>query len=362
MTTYLGIATAALILSRLATVAITRLAAKYHLTMPVRPRDQHDKPTPRIGGVAMFAAFWLVIWGLYALDPAQLSFIDRQFAGIDANLFGVFLASVLLLIVHLYDDMKGLKPAPKFAAMVGAGALLALFGIRIWWLSNPLGGPNIILDPWQSHLLVIAWTVLIINVVNFLDGLDGLAAGVSGIAATILLLLALEPFIGQSQHAILAAALLGVVLGFLPANIHPAKIFMGDSGSTFLGLMLAVLSIISGAKVATAFLVLGIAIIDALWVVGKRAFSGRLPWTAGRDHLHHKLLDLGMTHAQIVYLYWGISALLGYLALRLTDLPQSEATKSKVAAIGWLGALMLALFGLIFLLEWRKKWQHGKIS
>lgn len=355
MTTYLGIATAALLLSWLFTLLTIKIAAKFRLFYPIRPRDSHAKPTARIGGVAMFAAFWLIVWGLYALDPSRLDFIDWKIIGLDANLLGVFLASVVLLAVHLYDDLKGLKPAPKLASMIVAGALLAIFGIRIWWLSNPLGGPNIILEAWQSHLLVVLWTVLVINVVNFLDGLDGLAAGVSGIAATVLLLLALTPFVGQPHHAILAAVLLGVILGLLPSNLHPAKIFMGDSGSTFLGLMLAVLSIISGAKVATAFLVLGIAIIDALWVVGRRIFSGRPPWAAGRDHLHHKLLDLGLTTPQIVILYWGISAFLGYLALRLSNLPQVEATQSKVQAIGGVAVVMLVLFALIFFLEWRKR-------
>ncbi len=354
MTTYLGIAAAALAISCLLTVVITRLAAKYHLALPIRPRDSHDKPTPRLGGVAMFAAFWLVVGFLYLQDPSRLDFIDWKIVGLDANLLGVFLASILLLAVHLYDDIKGLKPAPKFAAMIGAGAILALFGIRIWWLSNPFGGANIILEPWMSHLIVVTWTVLVINVVNFLDGLDGLASGVSGVAATVLLLLALTPYIGQAEHAILAAALLGTILGFLPSNLHPARIFMGDSGSTFLGLMLAVLSIISGAKMATAFLVLGIAIIDALWVVGKRALAGRLPWTAGRDHLHHKLLDLGLRTEQIVILYWSISAALGYAALRLSNLPQAEAARGKFEAIGILAFVMLALFGAIFLLEWRR--------
>lgn len=358
MTTYLGIVATTLLVSRIVTILITWLASKYHLAMPVRPRDSHNKPTPRIGGVAMFVAFWFVIWLLYARDPSQLNFIDWKPLDLDANLLGVFLASVVLLAVHLVDDLKGLKPVPKLASMIIAGALLALFGIRIWWLSNPLGGPNIVLTAWQSHLLVIFWTVLVINVVNFLDGLDGLAAGVSGISATVLLLLALTPYIGQPQHALLAVVLLGVILGFLPSNFHPAKIFMGDSGSTFLGLMLAVLSIISGAKVATAFLVLGIAIIDALWVVGRRILSGRLPWAAGRDHLHHKLLDLGLTTQQIVILYWAVSAFLGYLALRLSNLPQIEATRGKVQVIGAVSLAMVVLFGIIFLLEWRRKWQQ----
>src|SRR3990172_4834451 len=167
MTTYLGIATAALLVSRVLTLALIKLSQKYHLAFPIRPRDAHDKPTPRIGGVAMFVAFWVIVAVLYFQDPSRLNFIDWKIIGLDANLLGVFLASVLLLAVHLYDDIKGLKPAPKFAAMVGAGVILALLGIRIWWLSNPFGGANIVLAAWQSHLLVVAWTVLVINVVNF---------------------------------------------------------------------------------------------------------------------------------------------------------------------------------------------------
>jgi UDP-GlcNAc:undecaprenyl-phosphate GlcNAc-1-phosphate transferase len=351
---------AALFLSTGATYLVRHFALKRGLITPKKPRsrDIHKTATPRLGGVALFAAFWVVVAILYSLFPSRLSFIDWKILGLDANLLGVFLGSALLLGVHVLDDIRGVSAGWKLTSHIAAGALLALFGIRIWWLSNPFGG-TIYLDPWQSHLLVIGWTVLVINVVNFLDGLDGLASGVSGIGGVVLLLLALTPYIDQTNSALLLAVFIGAIVGFLPWNFHPAKIFLGDSGSTFLGFLLATFSIISGAKVATAFLVLGVAMLDAVWVIGRRILSGVAPYRADRKHLHHRLLDLGLTQPQIVLFYLAISAAFGWIALRFSRLPINEATQGKLTAMLWLLSVVGATALVVVFLEARKRWNYS---
>lgn len=350
----------AAVLSTGLTHVVRNFARKYGLILPKKPRlrDIHRSATPRLGGVALFVAFWAVVAVLYALNPDRLHFIDWKVLGLDANLLGVFVGSLLLLVVHVVDDLRGVSAGGKLASHIAAGALLALFGIRIWWLSNPFGG-TIYLDPWQSHLLVVAWTVLVINVVNFLDGLDGLATGVSGIGGVVLFLLVLTPYINQTNSALLLAVFVGAILGFLPWNFHPAKIFLGDSGSTFLGFFLATFSIISGAKVATAFLVLGVAILDAIWVIGRRLLAGIAPYQADRKHLHHRLLDLGLTQPQIVLFYLAVSAAFGWIALRFSRLPITEATQGKVQAMLWLLAVVGFTALVVVSLEARKRWNYS---
>lgn len=300
------------------------------------PRKIHDQPTARLGGVAVFAAFWLVIWTTFFAAPGKLHFSDWKIAGVDANLLGVFLASVLLFAVGLIDDIRPLPPLPKFLTQLAAGGLLAAFGIRIWWLSNPLGGANIVLEPWQSHALIILWVVLLTNAINWLDGLDGLAAGVTAIAAIVLFLLSLAPFVNQPHTALLAAALAGSALGFLPANFHPARIFLGDAGSMTFGFLLATLSVISGAKLATAALVLGVAITDAFFVIIRRLAAARPPWLPDRRHLHHRFLAAGFGHRESVLFFWIIAAAFGAVAL-------ASKTREKLIAA-------TVLFGLVFIL------------
>lgn len=332
-----------LILSLALTPLARFLAQKYQLAIPQpRPRDVHGKPIPRLGGIALFISFWLIVIAYWLLAPGKLHFVDEKILGIDKNLLGVFLGSLILIIVGVVDDLKGVKPWPKLFWQTAAAYLVVAFGIKIWWLSNPLGGASIILDNW-TYLLVPLWIVIIINVINWLDGLDGLADGISLIALIVLGFLSIAPNVSQPATALLCVILAGAALGFLFFNFNPAKIFLGDSGAMFLGFMIAVAAIISGAKLATAALVLGIPILDALWVVGRRIISGKSPMVADKLHLHHRFLEIGLSQRQTVLILYAIAAGFGVVALQ-------NGTHGKLVAALWLLAIMVIMgTGLVFL-------------
>ncbi|MCL5795263.1 MAG: undecaprenyl/decaprenyl-phosphate alpha-N-acetylglucosaminyl 1-phosphate transferase [Patescibacteria group bacterium] len=327
---------ASLILALIFTPAVLILAKKYNLSLiKPRERDVHKTAIPRLGGVALFISFWLVIIGYLVFTPDKLHFVDAKILKIDQNLLGVILGSTLLLILGIVDDIKSVKPVPKLLWQIIAASLVVIFGIKIWWLSNPAGGANIILGN-LTYIFVPLWIVLIINVMNWLDGLDGLADGVSFIALIILTILSLKPTVNQPATALLCTVLAGASLGFLFYNFNPAKIFLGDSGSMFLGFMIAVAAIISGGKIATALLVLGIPILDAFWVILRRIFTGKSPMTADNLHLHHRLLQAGLNQKQTVIVFYFIAALFGIFALQ-------NGTQGKMIAGLWLVGIIVIM-------------------
>jgi UDP-GlcNAc:undecaprenyl-phosphate GlcNAc-1-phosphate transferase len=179
--------------------------------------------------------------------------------------------------------------------------------------------------------LSLLWMVGLANTINFLDGLDGLASGVSGIAAVIMFGLALGPRVDQPAVAMLAIIVAGAAFGFLPYNFFPAKIFMGDSGAYFLGLVLAMLAIYSGAKLATLALVLGVPIVDSLWVAVRRLAQKRSPFRADRQHLHHLLVDAGWSQSRAVIMMYALVTGFGLAALILDSF-------AKLLVLGGLGA------------------------
>jgi UDP-GlcNAc:undecaprenyl-phosphate GlcNAc-1-phosphate transferase len=203
------------------------------------------------------------------------------------------------------------------------------------------------LGNWQFHITPIAnlvsliWMVGLANTINFLDGLDGLAAGISGIAAFIIFLLAVGPRVDQPLVALLAIILAGAAFGFLPYNFHPARIFMGDSGALFLGLALAMLAVYSGAKLATAALVLGFPIIDAMWAATRRLARGRSPFRADRMHFHHLLLDAGLSQRQAVLTLYAVAAAFGGVALMVGSFAK------LVALIVLIFLMAVAIAGLL---------------
>ncbi|MFY9484375.1 MAG: MraY family glycosyltransferase [Patescibacteria group bacterium] len=331
LTTFLSALGATLII----TPFVRRFANSVGLMDKPGPRRVHTKPTARGGGLAIFFGFWLVLGTTLLIAPDQLRFIERQVFGIDQNLIGVFLGGAILLGVGLWDDYRPLQPGVKLVWHFVAAVMPVLFGIRIWWFSHPFGGPNIVLGNW-TYLLVPLWLVLMINVMNWLDGIDGLATGIAGIASAILFALSLTPFVAQPATAFMAVALAGATFGFLPYNFHPAKIFLGDSGSQFLGYMIGIFAIISGGKVATASLVLGIPILDAIWVIARRIAYRQSPFKADRRHLHHRFLDIGLTQRQTVLVYYLIALLFGMIAL-------GTKTYGKFVAGVWLVGLMAVI-------------------
>lgn len=311
--------------------------------------------TPRLGGLAVFGAFFAVLW-LY------LPSITPHFR--PGQLTAFALAAAALVAVGVIDDKWGVPPALQLLVHIAVAVVLVAVGMGIEEVTNPFGG-RIDLHQWQlqvpfseagrfiqlpADLITVAWVVLVINAINWLDGLDGLAAGVGGISAVTLALLSLSAAVGQPHVALLAMVLAGSLAGFLIFNFHPAKIFLGTAGSTFLGFTIATLAIISGGKVATAVLVLGFPILDALTVIIRRSATGGVPWRADTKHFHHQLLARGWSVRRAVLFIYILSALFGALALL------AGTTSLKLLAF----VLLLVLLASILL--WLTKTKPARAS
>jgi len=342
------------------TYSVKILAEKFGFLDRLSPRKIHPKPIPRLGGVAIVVTFILLVIAYNLITP-RLAFSPFQVFLFDKRLLGVLLGALVLLIVGVLDDIRNIAPWKKLFWHLVAACLVVAFGLGITYIRLP-GGEHLNLDNFiipvsflgkyhfqfvvWGDLLSIFWIVLLINTLNFLDGLDGLAGGISIIAATAIFFLSLS--LNQPAAALLAIIFAGAVSGFLPWNFNPAKIFMGDSGSMFLGYMLGVLSIISGGKMATAFLVLGVPVLDVGWVVLRRLFKGKSPFEADKLHLHHRFLTAGLTQRQAVILLYLISIVFGIVAV-------SVGTREKIQAVWWLLGLMGALVIALIILEWKKR-------
>lgn len=346
----------------LATTFVVALAVTAALTPPLirlsqregwvaqpGPRHVHRQATPTVGGLAMiagFAAALLLSFALDGLDPAL------QRSPFEYLRLGLLLTGAsLVAAVSLIDDLRDLPAMPRLAVHIVA-ALVAV-GPYLWEQSLEPEARGIVLtafnfpfirqvhlhdlSPWLAIAATIFWIAGMQNMVNWADGLDGLAAGVTLIAATVLAIhtLSLEP--PQYTVAMLPLALAGACAGFLPYNFHPAKTFMGDVGAMTLGYILGVSAIIGGAKLATALLVMGVPLIDGAWLIAARIARGRSAARSGRDHLHHRLLDLGLSQRQVVLSYYTLSAVFG--AIGLLAIPPA----AKLLALLVLGALVLGL-------------------
>ena len=245
----------------------------------------------------------------------------------------------------IIDDIKALDALPKFLIQILAAAIVVIGGeLKIEVLTNPFVFSNaayIVFPEWISVIISILWIVFITNAVNFIDGLDGLAAGVSAIMSVSLVFISTR--LGEYSVAVVGVALMGACFGFLPYNFNPAKIFMGDTGSTFLGFMLACLSIQGVFKsyaiisFAVPLLILGLPLFDALFAMIRRILKGQSPMKADRGHLHHRLIDMGFSQKQTVFILYMISGILGLSAIILAE-------------SGTLRAVILLLFVLVLLL------------
>jgi UDP-GlcNAc:undecaprenyl-phosphate/decaprenyl-phosphate GlcNAc-1-phosphate transferase len=243
------------------------------------------------------------------------------------------------------DDYLDLRARWQFLGQFGlAGAAVAL-GIGISFINNPFGAGLIVFDDPFVIGFTVLWIVGMINSMNFIDGLDGLSSGIALIAAVTLGVLSLSRQINQPFVALLCLALAGALFGFLRWNFHPASIFTGTGGTMFVGYTLAILSILGSAKVAVALLVLGVPIIDTFWIIVRRLIAGRSPFTPDRGHIHHRLLDLGLTHRGAVVLIYLICVGLAILSLILSGANQVYAFLGVFVATGAV-LLLLAWGGL----------------
>ncbi len=338
----------ALALSFLLTGLIGRLCRRLGWLDQPSERRVHRVPVPRLGGVAIFLAFLLT--ALLVYWPGSLH---------EALVYIGFLpAALFITAVMAYDDVVGLPPGIKLGLQTVAVVLLILPGLvfgsahehgaLISYVNNPLKIAHLLNAATLDIPLLLAlpftwfWTVGMMNTINFVDGLDGLAGGITMIASIVLMVVSV--LLGQDLVAVLCGIFAGSVLGFLPHNWHPAKIFMGDSGAMFLGLTLAVLANIGGAKVATVLLLLGIPVLDVALVILQRLRGGRGAMHYDMRHLHHKLLSSGFSQRQIVLLYYSLTGFCGLLAVLALILPDALPLASSISIEG---ASLAHLIGLI---------------
>lgn len=299
----------AFLISFFTTPVAKKIAFKVGAIAKPRKRDMHSKPIPRMGGIAIFLGFMitflLVIWKMPLTNLKQIA--------------GIAIGCTTIFILGFFDDIYELGSKIKFIIQILAATLVALCGVRIDFFSIPIIGYNPVYMDLLSIPATVIWIVGITNAVNLIDGLDGLAAGISSIASLCLMVLSIKA--GYPPAALLTATLAGSCMGFLPYNFNPASIFMGDTGSTFLGFTLgitSVLGLLKGYTLATIFvaiLVLGLPIFDTAFAIIRRYLAGKPIMSADRGHLHHRLVDNGYTHKQAVITLYGISGVLGLSAI-----------------------------------------------
>jgi UDP-GlcNAc:undecaprenyl-phosphate/decaprenyl-phosphate GlcNAc-1-phosphate transferase len=291
---------------------------------PDLQRRVHRQPIPRTGGLAVAATFVGVgVLGIVANEILQFAPPLRAVRGpqVLALLGGVAVGATLGYL----DDRYQLRARWQLTGQLVLAAIALVAGILIDDMVNPLGGPAIRFDGAAAMAVTAVWVVGMINSANFVDGLDGLLTGIAIIATVTLGIISLVATPIQPVVAVLCALLAGALLGFLPYNFHPARVFIGTAGVFAVGYALAVLSVLGTAKVAVALLVLGVPIIDTFWIIIRRVASRRSPFDADRGHFHHRLLDLGLSHRGAVLLIYALCALLAVLSLVLSGRGQISA-------------------------------------
>ncbi|MFA6215236.1 MAG: MraY family glycosyltransferase [Patescibacteria group bacterium] len=306
------------------------------------PRKIHSKPIPLLGGLAVFLAFTVttvIFWYFGYISDAKIT---------NLHILAILAAGLILMIGGFLDDKYSLKPSRQFIFPLMAIILVIAAGVRIQFITNPLGG--VLKFPVELGLfLTFFWLLGMVYTTKFLDGLDGLAAGVTAIGSLIIFIVSLSWDVAGSGTSVLALILAGSCLGFLAFNWHPAKIFLGEGGSVFCGFMLGILAIISGSKIATALLIMGIPILDVIWVIGRRIWQGSSPTKPDAKHLHFRLLDIGLTQRQAVVFLYFLTTAFGITSLFLQS-------KGKVIALLLLTLFMIALaIGLVLVYRFKDK-------
>ena len=320
----------ALAISFACTPAVRMLAIKIKaVDVPKDNRRMHKVPIPRMGGLAIFAGFLVSV---------------LFFVPLGTEFRSILIGALILVVLGIIDDIVALKPRTKFAGQIIAALIPALSGVSIHGIVNPfVPGQYSTLGIFSIPFTVI-WIVGITNAVNFIDGLDGLACGVSAIATVTMFIIAV--LFGETYIALMMAALAGACLGFLPYNMNPAKIFMGDTGSMFLGYILATVSIQGLFKFyavisfAVPFILLGLPIFDTGFAIVRRLLKGQSPLQADRGHVHHRLIDLGFDQKQSVAILYTFSALMGLTAVILA---RTNESKLIILAIAVLVCFFLAM-------------------
>lgn len=313
----------ALAVSFAVTPGVKMLAIKIHaVDIPKDGRRMHKTPIPRAGGLAIFAGF----------------LVSTLFFGqMGSQLKAILIGALLIIVLGIVDDIISIKPLIKFAGQLVAALIPVLNGVIVERFTNPFSHSGYLDLGVFAIPVTVLWIVGITNAVNLIDGLDGLACGVSTIATVTMFVIAI--LYSESQIALLMAALAGGCIGFLPYNMNPAKIFMGDTGAMFLGYLLAVTSVQGLFKFyavisfAVPFIVLSLPIFDTTFAIVRRLARGQSPLHADRGHVHHRLIDLGFDQKQSVAILYTFSAVMGLTAVILATTNESKLIILAVAVL-----------------------------
>lgn len=344
---YISVFILAFGLTYLLTPFVHRISLKFGIVDHPNERKIHSVPTPRLGGVAIYLSFFL------SLVPVLLLFDSISTTNLFQTILALFVSGSVIFLLGLYDDIKGTNAKIKFTFQILAALILIYgFGFRINYVTNPFKEYAYFNFGWMGIPITMLWIVGITNAINIIDGLDGLACGVVSIVSITLFLVALHQ--GDTAVALLTGAMAGATIAFLRYNFNPAKIFMGDTGSMFLGFLLSAIAITSYRKSTVAlallipFIALGVPIIDTMIAIFRRFLSGNHLFQADQEHIHHRLLGLGLSHRQVVIFIYIITIVLGVIAFGFT------AVKDEFAAI-FLIVIGLVIFLLVGRLGLSKK-------
>lgn len=305
---YIAAFASAFAITVIATPLAKKLSWKLGAVDYPKDRGMHKKPMPRMGGIAIVLGFTITMVVMAFLLPG---IAKRQFAGLAVG-------ATIIAILGVVDDVKNLRARDKLCVQIVAAMIVIYSGVQIHVVFWPF---TAVLQKLSIPFTLI-WIIGVTNAVNLIDGLDGLAAGVSSIAALSLMVMCI--ITGSQMAVVLTATLAGACLGFLPRNFNPAELFMGDTGSTFLGFVLAVASIMGVFKgyavlaVIVSMLCLGLPVFDTLFAMGRRIAKGQPIMQADRGHLHHRLIDHGFTQRQAVLILYAISITCGLLAILIS--------------------------------------------
>lgn len=327
---YLIVFAVAFAVAALLTPFADRLGRCWGIVARPGGRRRHAGEVSRLGGVALFAAFFVAV--------GVAEWRGTLTAGYSADdvtrLNGLLLGGLGAFVYGLLDDKFDLAPGVQLVFQFGLSVIAVLTLIVLERFTLPFLG-LVVLPPWAYIPLTVLWVIGMINTINWLDGLDGLAGGVGAILCLVLAIHMHRA--GQASIAVLPVALLGALVGFLPFNVAPARIFLGSAGAFFLGYALGGLGLIAGGRVATVLLVMGLPIVDVAWQIFDRLRHRRSPGQGDRGHLHFRLLDLGLSQRTIVLSYWGFCALFGALALLVSS------RLYKLLALGVIGAVVIGV-------------------
>jgi UDP-GlcNAc:undecaprenyl-phosphate/decaprenyl-phosphate GlcNAc-1-phosphate transferase len=352
---YVTVVVATAVTTLVVTPLVRRLAVRVGAVVRPDERRVHTRPTPTLGGLAMMAGLGvgvIVAWRLDAFAPV--------FSG-NTEPFGLVLAALVILAVGVIDDLVEVSAPAKVAGTVLAASILVLSGISMLNFRIPFAG-IVVLSPDFSFLISVLWVLGMVQAVNLIDGLDGLAAGIVAIASGTFFLYSLRLsdeglLLASSVAPLVAIVVLGMCLGFLPWNVHPAKIFMGDGGALLLGLLMAASTMMVGGRTDQEFsgqtffffaplfiplLILGVPILDTAWAIVRRAASRQGVATADKDHLHHRIMRLGHGHRRSVVILWVWTLLLSGFVL----VPTYTGTGNAIVPFA-IAALALMLFTVL---------------